>query len=155
MSLDRCQGFLEALALLNGEASDLCAIYEMVRLPEAPDLPTALGLRVEDVALNVISPARELPAPLWQIATAPCDSAQLIAVCQRWFFSSQHMQAAPGGGFRANLTTAFIELLEDALAGYTMHTVTMTPPMWYAIHWDEIAFERGSDRYLLHFSHSD
>ena len=29
MSVPHCQGFLEALAMLNGEASDLCASYEL------------------------------------------------------------------------------------------------------------------------------
>lgn len=155
MSFDYCQGFLDALALLNSEASDLCASYEIVRLPDAPDLATALGLRVEDHALSQISPSRELSAPLWQIATTPMPRAQLQQVCQRWFFSSQHMQAAPAGQFRANLAAAFLEALGQALYGFDAHSVTMAPPMWYAIHWDEIAFVRGTERYLLHFSHSD
>lgn len=155
MSVLRCQGFLEALALLNGEASDLCASYELLRLPDAPDLATALGLRVEDYALHVIEPARDLPAALWHIKVAPCGRAELEQVCQRWFFSSRHMQAAPPGRFRAQLVAAFLESLDDALGGFSLHAVTMTPPMWYAIHWDEIAFERDGERYLLHFSHSD
>lgn len=155
MSVLRCQGFLEALALLNGEASDLCASYELQRLPDAPDLSTALGLRVEDYALHVIAPARDLPAVLWHIRTAPCGRAQLEQVCQRWFFSSRHMQAAPPGRFRAQLVASFMESIDDALGGFSLHAVTMTPPMWYAIHWDEIAFERDGERYLLHFSHSD
>ncbi|MEG2962454.1 MAG: hypothetical protein RR860_07175 [Janthinobacterium sp.] len=157
MSVLRCQGFLEALSLLNGEASDLCASYELRRLPDAPDLATALSMRVEDYALRVIAPARDLPAPLWDIKLAPCGRAQLEQVCQRWFFSSQHMQAAPPGRFRAQLVAAFLESLDDALGGFSLHAVTMTPPsgFWYAIHWDEIAFESGSERYLLHFSHSD
>ncbi|STQ92769.1 Uncharacterised protein [Janthinobacterium lividum] len=155
MSVLRCQGFLEALALLNGEASDLCASYELQRLPDAPDLSTALGLRVEDYALHVIAPARDLPAALWHIKVAPCGRAELEQVCQRWFFSSRHMQAAPPGRFRAQLVAAFLESLDDALGGFSLHAVTMTPPMWYAIHWDEIAFERDGERYLLHFSHSD
>ena len=155
MSVLRCQGFLEALALLNGEASDLCASYELQRLPDAPDLATALGLRVEHYALNVIAPARDLPAVLWRINVAPCARAHLEQVCQRWFFSSRHMQAAPPGRFRALLVAAFLESLDVALGGFSLHAVTMTPPMWYAIHWDEIAFERDGERYLLHFSHSD
>ena len=157
MSVLRCQGFLEALALLNSEASDLCASYELQRLPDAPDLATALGLRVEDYALNVIEPARDLPAALWRIEPAPCARTHLESVCQRWFFSSQHMQAAPPGRFRAQLVAAFIDSLDDALGGFSLHAVTMTPPagFWYAIHWDEIAFELGDERYLLHFSHSD
>ena len=155
MSVLRCQGFLEALALLNGEASDLCASYELQRLPDAPDLSTALDLRVEDYALHVIEPARDLPAALWHIHAAPCARAKLEQVCQRWFFSSRHMQAAPPGRFRALLVAAFLESLDDALGGFSLHAVTMTPPMWYAIHWDEIAFERDGERYLLHFSHSD
>lgn len=155
MSVLRCQGFLEALALLNGEASDLCASYELQRLPDAPDLATALGLRMEDYALHVIAPARDLPAALWHIKVAPCGRAELEQVCQRWFFSSRHMQAAPPGRFRAQLVAAFLESLDDALGGFSPHAVTMTPPMWYAIHWDEIAFERDGERYLLHFSHSD
>ncbi|MGX9730562.1 hypothetical protein ACWYXO_07965 [Janthinobacterium aestuarii] len=155
MSVLRCQGFLEALALLNGEASDLCASYELQRLPDAPDLATALGLRVEDHALHVIAPAHDLPADLWHIHTVPCGRAQLEQVCQRWFFSSRHMQAAPPGRFRAQLVASFMESIDDALGGFSLHAVTMTPPMWYAIHWDEIAFERDGERYLLHFSHSD
>ncbi|WFR81847.1 hypothetical protein P9875_12115 [Janthinobacterium rivuli] len=155
MSVLRCQGFLEALALLNSEASDLCASYELQRLPDAPDLTTALGLRVEDYALNVIAPARDLPAPLWHISAAPCGRAHLEQVCQRWFFSSRHMQAAPPGRFRAQLVAAFLESLDDALCGFSLHAVTMTPPMWFAIHWDEIVFERDGERYLLHLSHSD
>ena len=121
MSVLHCQGFLEALAMLNGEASDLCASYELQRLPDAPDLATALGLRVEGYALNVIEPARDLPAALW------------------------HVNAAPPGRFRAQLVAAFIESLDDALGGFSLHAVTMTPPagFWYAIHWDEIAFELG------------
>jgi hypothetical protein len=157
MSVLHCQGFLEALALLNSEASDLCASYALQRLPDAPDLATALGLRVEDHALHVIAPARELPAPLWHINAAPCARAHLEQVCQRWFFSSRHMQAAPPGRFRAQLLAAFLESLDDALGGFSLHAVTMTPPagFWYAIHWDEIAFELGDERCLLHFSHSD
>lgn len=157
MSIDRCQGFLDALAMLNGEASDLCASYELSRLPDAPDLLTALGLRVEDHALNAIAPARHLPAPLWYINVAPCGRAQLEQVCQRWFFSSRHMQAAPPGRFRAQLVAGFLESLDAALGDCSLHAVTMAPPagFWYAIHWDEIAFEVGDERYLLHFSHSD
>jgi len=157
MSILHCQGFLEALAIINGEASDLCASYELQCLPDAPDLATALGLRVEDYALNVIEPARDLPAALWRIEPAPCARTHLESVCQRWFFSSQHMQAAPPGRFRAQLVAAFIDSLDDALGGFSPHAVTMTPPagFWYAIHWDEIAFELGDERYLLHFSHSD
>ncbi|WP_219116662.1 hypothetical protein [Janthinobacterium sp. UMAB-56] len=157
MSVLRCLGFLEALAMLNGEASDLCASYELQRLPDAPDLATALGLRVEDYALNVIEPARDLPAALWHLHAAPCARAHLELVCQRWFFSSQHMQAAPPGRFRAQLVAVFFASLDEALGGFSLHVVSMTPPpgFWYAIHWDEIAFELGDERYLLHFSHSD
>ena len=157
MSVPHCQGFLEALAMLNGEASDLCASYELSRLPDAPDMATALGMRVEDHALNVIAPARDLPAALWQIRLAPCGRAQLEQVCQRWFFSSRHMQAAPAGRFRAQLVGAFLESLDAALGRFSFYAVTMTPPtgFWYAIHWDEIAFECDGERYLLHFSHSD
>ena len=157
MSVRHCQGFLEALALLNSEASDLCASYELQRLPDAPDLATALGLRVEHYALHVIAPARDLPAALWHIEPAPCARAHLEQLCQRWFFSSRHMQTAPAGRFRAQLVAAFLASLDDALGGFSLHAVTMTPPsgFWYAIHWDEIAFELGDERYLLHFSHSD
>ncbi|MGK5059788.1 hypothetical protein ACQ4WY_22920 [Janthinobacterium sp. LB2P49] len=157
MSVLHCQGFLEALAMLNGEASDLCASYELQRLPDAPDLATALGLRVEDYALHVIEPGRDLPAALWHVNAAPCGRAHLEQVCQRWFFSSQHMQAAPPGRFRTQLVAAFLASLDGALGGFSLHTVTMRPPsgFWYAIHWDEIAFELGDERYLLHFSHSD
>lgn len=157
--LDYCRGFLDALALLNSEASDLAASYELHALPAAPDLAGALGLRVEDYAKNVIAPARDLPAPMWQIASRKLDAGQFDTVLQRWFFSSEHMQAAQGGAFRRNLQQAFAGALLAALDGYAACKVSMQPPMWYAIDWDEIAFERGhgmaAERYLLHFSHSD
>ncbi|MCX7294492.1 hypothetical protein [Janthinobacterium sp.] len=157
LNIDHCRGFLDALAMLNSEASDLCATYELQRLPDAPDLLTALGLRVEDYALHVGSLARALPVPLWQITVAPCGRAHLEHMCQRWFFSSEHMRTAPPDRFRACLVNAFLDALDMSLAGFTAHAVTMTlpPGAWYAIHWNEIAFESGSERYLLHFSHSD
>ena len=157
LNIDHCRGFLDALASLNSEASDLCASYELQRLPDAPDMLTALGLRVEEHARDVIAPARHLPAALWHITVAPCGRVQLEQACQRWFFSSEHMQAAPPERFRACLVNAFLEALDMSLAGFTAHAVTMTlpPGVWYAIHWDEIAFESGNERYLLHFSHSD
>lgn len=157
LNIDHCRGFLDALAMLNSEASDLCATYALLRLPDAPDLATALGLRVEDYALNVIEPARNLPAALWHIKAAPCGRAQIEQACQRWFFSSEHMQMAPPDRFRAGLVNAFLEALDMSLAGFTAHAVSMAAPpgFWYAIHWDEIAFERDGERYLLHFSHSD
>ena len=157
LNIDHCRGFLDALAMLNSEASDLCATYELQRLPDAPDLLTALGLRVEDEALHVGSLARALPAPLWQITVALCGRAHLEQMCQRWFFSSEHMRTAPPDRFRACLVNAFLDALDRSLAGFTAHAVTMTlpPGAWYAIHWNEIAFESGSERYLLHFSHSD
>ncbi|MBG6223385.1 hypothetical protein H4V96_001583 [Janthinobacterium sp. CG_23.4] len=157
LNMDHCRGYLGALERLNSEAGDLCASYELQRLPDAPDLLTALGMRVEEHALHVIEPARDLPAPLWHLKVAPCGRAQLEQVCQRWFFSSAHMQTAPPGRFRACLVDAFLEALDMSLAGFTVHVVKMAPPpgFWYAIHWDEIAFELGDERYLLHFSHSD
>lgn len=158
-SLDYCRGFLDALALMNSEASDLAASYELQLVPPAPDLAGALGLRVEDYVKNVIAPARDLPAPLWQITSRTLAAGEFDTILQRWFFSSMHMQAAPGGAFRRNLQQAFAGALLEALDGYAACKVSMQPPMWYAIHWDEIAFERGqgmaAERYLLHFSHSD
>lgn len=157
--LDYCRGFLDALALLNSEASDLAASYELQALPAAPSLTAALGRRVEDHALNQIAPARELPAHLWQIDTGPLAEGEFDVIVERWFFSSQHMQAAPGGAFRRNVQNAFVSALQQSLSGFAAFKVGMRPPMWYAIHWDEIAFERGAgsdaERYLLHFSHSD
>ena len=155
MNVLHCQGFLDALALLNGEASDLCATYELQLLPPAPDLLAALGVRVEEHALSAFGPGRAAAAPLWQIKLAPFEREQLPALCQRWFFSSRHMQAAPPGRFRTSLVDAFLETLDVSLAGFTAHAVTMTPPLWYAINWNEIAYESGNERYLLHFSYSD
>lgn len=154
-NIDHCRGFLDALSMLNSEASDLGASYELQRLPDAPDLLAALGLRVEQHALDAFGPARAAAAPLWQIKLAPFEREQLPALCQRWFFSSRHMQTAPPGHFRASLVDAFLDALHVSLAGYTAHAVTMTPPVWYAINWSEVAFERGNERYLLHFSYSD
>lgn len=157
LNIDYCRGFLGALARLNSEASDLCASYELQRLPDAPDMLAALGLRVEDHARNVIAPARHLPASMWHITVTPCGRAQLEQLCQRWFFSSDHMRTAPPERFRASLVNAFLEALDMSLAGFSAYSVKMTlpPGVWYAIHWDEIAFASGSERYLLHFSHSD
>ncbi|PLY43790.1 hypothetical protein CSZ94_07295 [Janthinobacterium sp. ROICE36] len=159
LNVDHCRGFLDALSMLNSEASDLCATYELLRLPDAPDLLTALGMRVEEYGLNGVGAARDVTAPLWQISVAPYDRAQLPALCQRWFFSSKHMQTAPPGHFRACLVQAFLEALEMSLGEFAVHAVTMTPPIWYAINWNELAFERTngreSERYLLHFSYSD
>ena len=145
-----------AAILAGGRAQFNARAAEARRRFPALDM-AAFGAFLRDgVDPLVVAVAAAAPERAGGATLAAYDMA-LELVCQRWFFSSRHMQAAPPARFRAQLVAAFLASLDEALGGFSPYAVTMTPPagFWYAIHWDEIAFELGDERYLLHFSHSD
>ena len=158
-TLDFCNGFLEAMALLNAELTDVYSAFEISRLPEAPNLRAALDLHFENQGKVLYSPPREYPASAWHIELDEIDGLDgkvMRKICEQWFFCSTCMTAAPQSHhYRSNVVGAFLGALSSAFKDYIPHTVLTRPPIWYAEEWNDIAFEKGHERYLMHMSRSN
>ena len=158
MELLKCTGFLDAMTLLNSAESDCYAEFYLTQLPQAANLKSALALHYANyLKENDIVLRDGAAGDAWSIDTLeiPAPSTMLDATCRKWFFCSEHMTSTPSGTHRANIISHFLCELKQAVGAATTHRVYITPPCWYAIDWDEIAFEREDRRYLLHFSHSN
>jgi hypothetical protein len=158
LDLQKCNGFLAAMALANSEPSDCCAEFFLTLLPPAKDLKGALELYFENYVREANAVLRDgRSAEDWLVDTLAIDAVRklLSSVCEKWFFSSDHMRASPTGTHRANLISSFLDNLAITVGSGMMHRVYITPPCWYAIDWDEFVFENEEQRFLLHFSHSD
>jgi hypothetical protein len=159
VKIEYCNGFLDAMRLLNSEVTDVYADFFLELLPASSDLHSALGRYFEEYGKNQIIPAREFPAERWHIKinsfTDSFDDA-LYAICSKWFFISSSMGNAPKDySYRHNAVVTFFDTLKSALGTFSAYSVVISPPFWYAMEWDNIAFEADDARYLLHFSRSD
>lgn len=157
--LDYCNGFLEAMQLLNSEVSDVYANFELELLPPSTDLESALNRYFEEYGRHRISPAREFPAERWNISTtrsAEPPEQTLHDVCSKWFFISSRMSVVPKNyHYRHNVLVTFIDALKSALSSFSVQTVHIHPPFWYAMEWDNLVLETDEARYILHLSHSN
>lgn len=158
-NIEHCNGFLDAMRLLNSEVTDVYADFSLEILPAASDLHLALSHYFEDYGRKRIIPAKEFPAERWNIKLSSfVDSADdaLHSICSKWFFISSTMEKAPKDySYRHNAVVTFLDALKSVLGTFSIHNVEISPPIWYAMEWDNIAFEANDARYLLHFSRSD
>lgn len=151
-----CSGFLEAMQLLNSEVSNVYAEYYLEVLPDAQDLKLAMALYFEDYGKNQIHPPKDFKAEHWNIQLSTANEDHLVLILKKWFFISSTMRGAPKEGFyRSNAATAFLYALKSAIGQFSTHQIEISPPIWYAMEWDNIALETKDGRYLLHFSHSN
>lgn len=157
INLDRCNGFLTALALVNCEPCDVYADFGVAALPAAASM-------TESLSQYFVRQFRDWPSlphadrTEWHVTLNDITerrAKRLAAIADRWFFLSDHMAAAPLGTHRGNLVSRFIDIIEEQFDDFVAYEVNTSPPVWYAMFWSDIAFERGGERYLLHFSHSD
>lgn len=158
MELLKCTGFLDAMTLLNSASSNCYAQFYLIRLPQADNLKAALALHYANyLKENDVVLRDGGSGETWLIDTLEsADPTKLLdSTCRKWFFCSEHMATAPSGNHRSNMISHFLDELRQAVGAGKTHRVYITPPCWYAIDWDEIAFEQEDQRYLLHFSHSN
>lgn len=154
----RCTGFLDAMRLLNDEVSGCYADFFLKPLPPAGNLRDALAHHFEHyVSENHVVLHDGRRASDWRIHTeeVQLQKAFVARVCADWFFQSEYMRTALRDSYRDGLVDSFLGLLEQGIGACTVHRVLIDPPCWYAIRWNLVAFERGGDRFLLGFSHSN
>jgi len=160
-SIDFCNGYLAALVRLNSEVTDAYADFELEALPVSTDLLASLTVRYERFPVTRRKIYRDIPAESWNIQITPMGDGMeepFRAILRKWFFHTEHMgstPAGPGGHHRENVVIAFVDGLVAALGPFEAFYVTTTPPIWYAIDWDDIAIEANGGRYLLSLSYSD
>ena len=154
MSIEKCNGFLEAMALLN-EGVNCGPTYTVELLPEAPSLEEALALYFSSQSTSNVP---EQPAQAWGIRIQPLDAdwrLGLEKVIHGWFFDIEYSPVTKFDGVSRMVTAAFMDLLVKLIAGGAAFGVHVSPPMWYEMTWRDFAFDCGNKRYLLHFGISD
>lgn len=149
-ALQRCSGFLDAIALWNSDGACMHR-YFLTPLPPAPDLHDALTLHFEEQLDDDTVDAWAMDT---QVVEAP--KAYLLPICEKWFFRTQagglSMPSAPGDDQRSILIAEFLDKLGQAIGKESAaYSVSVRLPAWYASEWDLIAFEYADRRFLLMF----
>lgn len=149
-ALQRCSGFLDAIALYNSDGASVCS-YFLTPLPPATDLLDALALHFEE---QLDDDALDAGAFGTQVVEAP--KAHLLPLCEKWFFrapaGSLSMPSAPDNAHRSILIAEFLDKLGQAIGKESAaHSVSVRLPAWYASEWDLTAFAYADRRFLLMF----
>jgi len=151
MNHNVCNGFLEALGLLNSGVNHGCE-YTLEFLPKAASLDDALALYYASMSTSRV-PAQ--PAAAWDIQTESLPTAwtgELEAILHRWFFAQEF---SPSADCAADVVARFLKRLRETVGDSSAHRVQVSPPMWYECVWEDYAFDGTIDRWLLHLGFSD
>ena len=147
MSRDVCNGFLDAICVLN-EGSNTSGVHELEELPAATSLRRALAAR-----FAALSDHRDPPvtAEAWniQVDAVPGDwRVELRPVVHAWFFELP--DSTPVDDERRNrLVTRFLEHLHEIVGDARAWRVEVTPPVWYECTWQDVAFEATGARRVI------
>jgi hypothetical protein len=153
MSLDSCNAFLEAFALLNSGVNHGTS-YSLCPLPEAVSLDAALAQYFSLMCTSRMPPH---PAESWNIRKTELAgnfSQILTAIAQRWFFSQQYSPKVDKD-VGSDIVERFNSYLGAVVGKPHVFKIEISPPMWYECFWEDIAFDSQGRRWLLHFGWSD
>lgn len=153
MSLDLCNGFLDAIALLNDGANH-GTTYTIEPLPPAASLDSSLATYFSAMSTSRVPPQ---PAEKWQIRMTGFDddwAQALRQILHRWFFNEEFSpQVDPQ--IAENVVERFLAHLRATIGSAKVFQVDVTPPMWYECLWQDVAFDSRDGRWLLHLGFSD
>ena len=153
MNRDVCNGFLEALALLN-DGTNHGSEYTLEQLPEAASLAESLAAHFASLSADATPPQ---PASAWNIQVEAMQSdwpLELAPVLREWFFA-QEFSPSVDPDVASGLVAQFMEHLRASVVDATAHRVRVSPPVWYECWWQDTAFESQGARWLLHLGFSD
>ena len=157
MTIDGANKLLELVALLNQGADHNCE-YELIELPKAKTLDSALALYFESIInWKTKKPHR---ARDWHISLSPMPGATkdaLHAVIDEWFFKT-HCSPSLGDRrewTRKNVVTFVVDEILDIVGEPTVDEVRTSPPLFYGCTWEDIALSSARGHWLLHFGIDD
>jgi hypothetical protein len=153
MNRDVCNGFLEAIALLNNGCNH-GSEYTLEALPHAATLDDSLAAHFSSMNTSLVW---QQPAAAWNIQTEALQgvwTAELKIVLRRWFFEQEFSPTVDPDG-ASGIVAHFLGLLCEAIGDARAYRVQVSPPMWYECVWEDYAFDAPDGRWLLHLGFSD
>ena len=153
MNRDMCNGFLEALALLN-DGCNHGTEYTFEALPKATALDDSLASYFSSMSTSRMPPQS---AAAWNIQTESLQgawTAELEVVLRRWFFA-QEFSPTVDPDVASGVVARFMGYLRETVGEVTVYRVRVSPPMWYECVWEDYAFDGRGGRWLLHLGFSD
>lgn len=156
MSLDACNGYLEAMGQLNDGCNHVSSYY-LEKLPEAISLEAALAQYFSSIKTSNSGPH---PSEAWKFNLTPLNNLKddLTPRLRHWFFEQEYSPEDVSRISHRNTVAGFLDLFlpligKDA-AGFQLQT---NPPdsFWYGCVWEEYAFASETGFWLLHFDFSD
>ncbi len=150
--LDALNVLLAEIATANDGANH-GSDYVLDTLPTAGSLKLALDAYFAAMRTSLSPPQS---AEQWNIRVTEWTDAQprLRAAAQHWFYEQEFSPIVHENTTEQTLT-AFMTRLESIVGESRVFEVNVDPPMWYECAWQDFAFDRGANRWLLHFGFSD
>jgi hypothetical protein len=153
MRVDLCNGFLNALALVN-DGPNHATTYTLEPLPPARSLESSLEAHFSAMSTSLVP---RQPAETWQIRATAFDDDWIQAlreILHRWFFE-QEFSPKVHPTIAENVVEEFLAQLRTTVGDARPFQVEVSPPMWYECLWRDVAFESQNGRWLLHLGFSD
>lgn len=145
--------FLKAIALLN-VGSNHGTDFLLIELDKVGSLHQDLEAYFD----SLIPPsAREANAKDWGIEVEECLGKWEDVIrpgAQKWFFDGRFSPRADQHKADSVIDT-FIDLLRQDTKAEWLYRLSITPPVFYQILWDDYVLESGQQRWILHFGLSD
>lgn len=141
--------FVTALAV----GSDRIVTIELRSLSVADSLSEALDAYFE--AFVDRRNGKVYPAAWWHIDPRPLDGEPgpaLFPIVDEWLFTEPWARALVGTpeDIRSEAVHHVASLVLRAVGGgAVVHDVRVTPPLWYATYWRDVAIEGANGRFLL------
>lgn len=149
MSLDACNGFLEAMAQLNCGCNH-APTYGLFKLPEADSLRESLAGH-----FSGLHPSEE-----WEFELLPLENRpdHLRKRLHHWFFEQNYSPKDKSGISHNNAVAGFLDFFLPLIGPNAVgFEVQSHPPdsFWYGCMWEDLAFASETGFWLLHFDFSD
>lgn len=142
LDVEKINGYLCAVESLNW-ASNISPDYECTYVEEK----TTLLSSVQSV---IVRHSDKHPIEHWHVSLEPICENDMIKIVEEWFF--QLGVAAKHSDLLKDLLIGFKDLIKPYTVGSSIYRVNMTPPIWYAIRWDNFVIHSRHGSLLFEFN---
>ncbi|BBU96732.1 hypothetical protein [Providencia rettgeri] len=142
LDVEKINGYLCAVESLNW-APNISPDYECTYVEDK----TTLLSSVQSV---IVRHSDKHPIEHWHVSLEPISENDMTKIMEEWFF--QLGVAAKHSDLLKDLLVGFKDLIKPYTVGSSIYRVNMTPPIWYAIRWDNFVIHSRHGSLLFEFN---
>lgn len=145
LAVAHINGFLDAVSRIN-QSEQVNCYYFLTQLEERETLLTTVNE-------NIAERYPHYSVETWNTSLEPVARDVLENSVGQWFskFVDAKYQTFP----LSSLKGAFLDMLSPFLVSASIYRINMTPPVFYAIDWEEFVIDGKLGKFLLSFEFSD